>query len=117
MARLISVAAGLLCMVIVVTAAVVNADEAPISGIVKAVDAANKTITVEASARGRTRQVVIEITPATKIVRFARAADGTGMKEQSAALEDIRTGWTVTVQAHHKGNREVADTLRVVHER
>ena len=116
MQRVISLAAWLLCIV-VLTGTTVNANGAPISGIVRSVDTANRTITVEASTRGKTRQVVIDITPATKIVRFVRAADGTGMKEQNAALEDIRAGWTVTVQAHHQGNREVADTLRVVHER
>jgi hypothetical protein len=111
------VVSWLLCMLMVVTGAVAIADEAPITGTVKAVDATKKTLTVEASARGKTRQVEIDLTPATKIVRFVRAADGKGFGEQAATLDEIRPGWTVTVKTHHQGNREVADTVRVIHER
>jgi len=92
-------------------------DEAPITGTVKAVDATKKILTVEAAAKGKTRQVEIDIKPETKIVRFARTADGKGFGEQAATLEDIRPGWTVTVKTQHQGDREVAETVRVVHER
>ena len=93
------------------------ADEVPITGTVKAVDPTKKMLIVEASARGKTRQVEIDIKPETKIVRFARAADGKGFGEQAVALEDLRPGWTVTEKTNHHGDREVAETVRVVHER
>ena len=116
--RRASIAVGVLFAVFVVTGAGrVLGDEAPITGTVKAVDATKKILTVEASARGKTRQVEIEIKPETKIVRFVRTADGKGFGEQAATLEDIRPGWTVTVKTHHQGSREIAETVRVVHER
>ena len=95
------------------------ADEGPIAGTVKAVDIAARTLTVQASVRGRTRVVVIDVKPRSKVVRFVRSADATkpGFTEQAAALEDIKTGWTVSVTTRHEGNREVADVVRVVHEK
>ena len=112
------IAIGLLCGLFVVTGRdVVFADEAPITGTVKAVDATKKILTVEASARGKTREVEIDIKPETRIVRFVRGSDGKGFGEQAATLEDIRPGWTVTVKTNHQGSREVAETVRVVHER
>ena len=102
-------------MLLIIPAA--RADEAPITGSVKAIDTVNRTITVEAAARGRVRTVVIDVKPETKIIRFARGAEGKGFSEQAATLEDLKPGWMVSVKTHHQGDREVADILRVVHEK
>ena len=114
--RATMIAAGLLAILIGVVSGAV-ADETPITGSVKTADTTKKLLIVEASARGKTRLVEIDIIPETKIIRFTRAADGKGFGEQPAALEDLRPGWTVTVKTNHHGNREVAETVRVVHER
>lgn len=50
---------------------VVGADEAPISGTVKSVDA--QTVTLESTVKGKTRQVVVHLKPGAKIVKFVRA--------------------------------------------
>lgn len=83
------VLAGLLW---VVTMAV--ADEAPISGVVKAIDASAQTVTLEATAKGKARQVVVHLKPGAKIVKFVRAgAPGkTGFVEQPLALNDLKPG-------------------------
>jgi hypothetical protein len=94
----------------------VSGDELPIAGTVKAVDVGARTLTVEARAQGKIREVVIDIRPTTKIVRFAREGGGP-IKEQAAALDDIKPGWTVSVTTRHEGQREVAESVRVVHER
>ena len=92
------------------------ADEAPIAGTVRAVDAGAKTVTVEARAKGKAREVVIHIRPTTKIVRFVR--DGSGpIQEQTAGLDDLKPGWTVSVTTKHEGHDEVAELVRVVHEK
>jgi len=80
-------------------------------------DAEGLVVTVEVAARGRVRTVVIDVKPETKIIRFARGADGKGFSEQAATLEDLKPGWMVSVKTHHQGDREVADILRVVHEK
>jgi hypothetical protein len=49
------------------------ADEAPISGTVKSVDSAAQTVTLETTAKGKTRQVVVHLKPGGKVVRFARS--------------------------------------------
>ena len=92
------------------------ADEAPIAGRVTAVDTAAQTLTVESAAGGKTRVVVIDVRPGSKIVRFARSADG-NFTEQSAALADLNPGWMVSVKTRHEGDREIAEVVRVVHER
>ena len=94
-----------------------SADEAPIVGSLQSIDAASRTLTVESAAQGQTRTVVIDVKPETKIVRFARGADGRGFAEQAVKLEDLKPGWMVSVKTHHHGDREVAETIRVVHER
>ena len=93
------------------------ADDVPITGTVKAVDAANNTFTVQAAAKGKTRDVTIHVKPDTKIVRFARSGDGKGFAEQPATLSDVKPGWMVSVTTHHDDNKEVAHVVRVVHER
>jgi hypothetical protein len=91
---------------------------APIAGVVKSVDVAANTFVVESTARGRTRQVTIHVRPASKIVRFQRAAESgqSGFKEQAAMLADLKAGWTVSVRTIHEGDKEIAELVRVVHE-
>ena len=87
------------------------ADKAPIVGTIKAVDATGRTLTVTSTARGKTRDVVIDVKPGTKIVRPAGA--GAAAAEQASSLTDLKTGWTVTIVTRHEGRREVADMVRV----
>ncbi len=100
-------------------AAVVPADEAPIAGTVKAVDAAAQTVTLESTAKGKTRQVVVHLKPGARIVKFVRAAEPgkTGFIEQQLALTDLKPGWIISVEAKHEGDKEVADLVKVVLER
>jgi outer membrane lipoprotein-sorting protein len=95
------------------------ADEAPISGTVKAVDANARTVTLEATAKGKTRQVVVHLKPGTKIVKFARSSEPgkTGFVEQTLALADLKPGWIVSAETKHEGDKEVADVVKVVLER
>ena len=102
-----------------VAANAVFADEAPISGTVKAVDPATNTLTIETTSQGKTRTVTIDIKPASKIVRFARASEPgkTGFVELPASLTDLKPGWVVSVTTKHAGGREVAEIVKVVFER
>ncbi len=95
------------------------ADEAPISGTVKSVDPAGQTLTLQSTAKGKTRDVVIVVKPSSRIVRFARATEPgkTGFVEQAIALGDVKPGWVVSVTAKHEGDREVAEVVKVVVER
>src|SRR5688500_10986543 len=97
--------------------AVAVADEVPIAGRLTSIDIASRTLTVESATKGKVRTVVIDVKPETKIVRFARGTDGKGFSEQAATLEDLKPGWTVSVKTHHHGDREVAELVRVVHEK
>ena len=98
---------------------VAAADEAPISGTVKAVDVAAQTVTLESTAKGKTRQVVVHLKPGARIVKFVRATEPgkTGFVKQSLALTDLKPGWIVSVQTKHEGNKEVAELVKVVLER
>jgi hypothetical protein len=103
---------------LVVRSSMLYADEAPITGTVKAVDTAANALTVQAITKGQPREVVIHVRPDTKIIRFVRATGGkSGFAEQAAGLADIKPGWTVSVTTHHEGDQEVAHLVRVVHER
>lgn len=95
------------------------ADEAPISGTVKAIDPTAKTVTLESTAKGKTRQVVVHLKPGAKIVKFARSSEPgkTGFVEQALTLGDLKPGWIVSVEAKHEGDKEVADVVKVVLER
>jgi hypothetical protein len=95
------------------------ADEAPISGTVKAIDPVAQTVTLETTAKGKTREVTVDIKPASRIVRFTRSAEPgkTGFVEQTASLADLKPGWVVSVTSKHEGGREVADLVKVVLER
>src|SRR5881628_3026636 len=117
-----------MAMTRIVTAAVVAmllladsvvADEAPISGIVKAVDTANHTVTLESTSGGKTRQVVVHLKPGARVVKFVRAAEPgkTGFVEQQLALSDVKPGWIVSIETKHEGDREVAELVKVVLER
>ena|SRR2546425_829718 len=95
------------------------ADEAPISGTVKAVDASAKTLTLQTTSKGKTRDVTIFLKPDSKIVKFARATEPgkTGFVEQPLTLTDLKPGWVVSVTAKHEGGNEVADMVKVVLEK
>lgn len=95
------------------------ADEAPISGAIKAIDPAAHTLTLETTAKGKTREVTVEIKPASRIIRYTRAGEAgkTGFVEQVVALSDLKPGWIVSVTAKHEGGREVAEVVKVVLER
>jgi hypothetical protein len=110
-------------VIMVLTATVLGgiavADEAPISGTVKAVDPAAQTVTIESTAKGKTRQVVVHLKPGARVVRFARSTEPgkTGFVEQTAALTDLKPGWIVSITTKHEGDKEVADLVKVVLER
>ncbi len=95
------------------------ADEAPLSGTVKVIDPVAQTVTLETTAKGKTREVTVDIKPASRIVRFTRSAEPgkTGFVEQTATLADLKPGWVVSVTSNHEGGREVADIVKVVLER
>ena len=99
--------------------ALARADEAPISGTVKAVDAGARTVTLEATAKGKARTVVVHLKPGAKIVKFARSSEPgkTGFVEQALTLTDLKPGWIVSVETKHEGDKEVADVVKVVLER
>lgn len=110
-------------VIMVLTATVLSgvavADEAPISGTVKAVDPAAQTVTIESTAKGKTRQVVVHLKPGARVVRFTRSTEPgkTGFVEQTAALTDLKPGWIVSIATKHEGDKEVADLVKVVLER
>ena len=104
---------------VVLWSALAWADEAPISGTVKAVDAGARTVTLESTAKGKTRQVVVQLKPGAKIVTFARSSEPgkTGFVEQALTLADLKPGWIVSVETTHEDGKEVADVVKVVLER
>ena len=95
------------------------ADEAPISGTVKAVNVEAQTVLIESTAKGKTRQVTVHLKQGAKVVRFVRASEPgtTGFVEQPIALTDLKPGWLVSVATRHEGDKEVADLVKVVLER
>ena len=111
-----------LLSVLVVSAWLVGvavADDAPISGPVKAVDPAAQTLTIETTAKGKARQVVVYLKPGAKVVRYTRTTEPgkTGFVEQTVALGDVKQGWIVSVSTKHEGDKEVADLVKIVLER
>ena len=96
-----------------------TADEAPISGTVKTVDAAAKTLTLQTVAKGKTRDVMIVLKPESKIVKFVRSPEPgkIGFVEQALALSDLKPGWILSVTTRHEGDKEIADVVKVVLER
>jgi hypothetical protein len=100
-------------------AAVAAADEGPIAGTVKSVDTTARTLTIETTAKGKTREVMIHLKPDSKIVKFARptAPGQSGFVEQALALTDLKPGWVVSVTAKHEGSHEVAEVVKVVLEK
>jgi len=113
----------ILALLVIATANVfpwgATADQAPISGTVKAVDAAANTLTLQTTAKGKTRDVTIVLKPESKIVKFARPTEPgkTGFVEQPLALGDLKPGWVVSVTAKHEGGNEVAEIVNVVLEK
>jgi hypothetical protein len=96
---------------------VAQAHDGPVTGIVQAVDAEAMTVTVQSTATGATRAVLIHVRPDTRIVRFTRAANRKfAFVEQPATLTDLKPGWTVSVSTDHEGEKEVARLVRVLHE-
>jgi len=95
------------------------ADEAPISGTVKAVDAGAQTLTLNVTAKGKTREVVVHMKPGAKVVKFARATEPgkSGFVEQEVSLGDLKPGWIVSATTKHEGDKEVADMVKVVMEK
>jgi hypothetical protein len=95
------------------------ADEAPISGTVKAVDVQARSLTLEVAGKGKTREVTVHMKPGAKVVRFARSSDPcqSGFVEQEVPLGDVKPGWVVSAATRHEGNREVAEMVTVVFER
>lgn len=95
------------------------ADEAPISGTIKAIDLAAQTLTLETTAKGKTREVTVDVKPGSRIVRFTRSSvpGKAGFVAQSATLNDLKPGWVVSVTSKHEGGREVAEVVKVVLER
>ncbi len=108
-----------LAVLLLMSTVVVNADEAPISGTVKAVDRAAQTLTLDVTAKGKTREVVIHLKPGARVVKFARATESgkSGFVEQELPLADVKPGWIVSATTKHEGNREVAEIVRVVVEK
>jgi len=110
-------------LVMVLTAALglwtAFADEAPISGTVKAVDPGAQTLTLEVASKGKTREVVVHMKPGAKVVRFTRATEPgkTGFIEQELPLSAVKVGWIVSATTKHEGNREVAEQVKIVVER
>ncbi|PYN27979.1 MAG: hypothetical protein DMD99_00795 [Candidatus Rokuibacteriota bacterium] len=80
---------------------------------------AARTIALESTAKGQTRQVVVHLKPGAKIVKFVRATEPgkTGFVEQPLALTDLKPGWVVSVETKHEGDKEVAELVKVVLER
>ena len=108
-----------LALAVVLWAVGAVADEAPISGSVKAVNAEAQTLLLESTAKGKTRQVTVYLKPGAKVVRFVRATEPgkSGFVEQAIALTDLKPGWIVSVTAKHEGDREVAELIKIVLER
>ena len=95
------------------------ADEAPISGTVKAVDTAARTLTLDVTSKGKTRTVTVHMKPEAKVVKFARTTEPgqTEFVEREVALGDVKPGWIVSATTKHEGDREIADAVKVVLER
>jgi hypothetical protein len=94
-------------------------DEAPIAGTVKAIDASANTLTLQTTAKGKTRDVTILLKPDSKIVKFARATEPgkTGFVEQPLTLSDLKPGWVVSVSTKHEAGKEVAEVVKVILEK
>ena len=109
---LVAIALGL-------AATVAVADEAPLSGTVKAVDPAAQTVTIESTAKGKTRVVVVHLRPGAKVVKFSRPSEPgkTGFVEHPVALADLKPGWIVSVATRHEGEKETADLVKIVLEK
>ncbi len=95
------------------------ADEAPISGTVKAVDVGARTLTLEVASKGKTRVVIVYMRSEAKVVRFVRPTEPgkTGFVEQEVPLSAVKAGWIASATTKHDGDREVAERVTIVVER
>jgi hypothetical protein len=95
------------------------ADEAPISGTIKTINPAAQTMTVQTTAKGRSREVTIVMKPSTRIVRFTHSTepDKHYFAEQPATLNDLQSGWIVRVTTQPGGARGMAELVQVMLER
>ena len=96
-----------------------SADQAPIFGTVKSVDTAAGTLVVERTSEGKMRQVVIHMRPESKVVGVvpSQAGSKSATNEQPATFADVKPGRTVSVKTKHQGAVEVAEVVRVLHEK
>jgi hypothetical protein len=96
-----------------------SADEAPISGTVKAVDVGAQTLMLEVASEGMTREVIVYMKPGAKIVRFIRAIEPgkPSFVEQELPLGAVKVGWIVSATTKHEGNREMAEQVKIIVER
>jgi hypothetical protein len=115
--RALAPATRVLVIALLVMSTNARADEAPIAGVVKSVDVGTQTFIVEATAKGKTRQVTIHLRPDSRVVRFVRDQGRGGFVEQAATLAELKPGWMVNVTTTHEGEREVAQVVRIVLER
>ena len=106
-------------LIVVLGSGLALADEAPISGAVKSVDTVAQTMTIESTAKGKTRQVTVYLKPGARVVKFARSTDPAkpGFVEQVVPLADVKPGWLVSIATKHEGDKEVAELVKVVLER
>jgi len=103
----------------VLGAVTASADEAPISGTVKAVDVGAQTLMLEVASKGTTREVIVYMKPGAKIVRFIRAIEPgkPSFVEQEMPLGAVKVGWIVSATTKHEGNREMAEQVNIIVER
>lgn len=96
-----------------------GADEEPISGTVKAIDTAANTLLLQATAKGKTRDVTVHLRPQSKIVKCARSTEPgkTDFVERPLALTELKPGWIVSVITKHEGGNEVAEVVTVLLEK
>src|SRR5207244_6504453 len=87
------------------------AAEAPIWGAVKSVDTVAQTVTIESTAKGKTRQVIVYLKPGARVVKFVRSTDPAkpGFVEQAVPLTDGKHGLLASVAPKHEGVKESAD--------
>lgn len=82
-------------------------------------DEAARALTLDTSARGNTREVVVHLKPGARIVKFVRPSEPgkAGFEERPLALADLKVGSIVSIETRHGGHRGVADLVKVVLER
>ena len=66
-----------------------------------------RSLRLQTTAKGKTRDVTIVLKPDSKVVKFARATKPgtTGFVEQPLTLSDLKPGWVVSVTTKHEAGR------------